>query len=307
MVEKVELADFGKHSMRKIAFILINAVLVCGLNSLTWALGTEDFGNKPLSEVNYRDWKGIMPVINHPDRVYHRWVNGGEGFYFRGNTQALNGYLRKFALLDADVREVVIRPGPATTWTFRGDNVPYDWELELIGGISRHMTTLDRGSNIWSKWPTLAVFIGKGIELKKIRIPEGVRVIELRDLKKRQREALLSKDRTVRGWGAGRLARLDPYDKQSLATIAELLNDEDDWVGLNAVLALSVFGGKAQSVLPSLREYLKGTDDERLRKRTEETIHKIENSKDATQAEKKHGILLAEIAKFVNSLKDERQ
>lgn len=293
--------------MRKKVIILINVVLLCSINAVIWAVGLEDFGNKPLSEFNYRDWKGIMPVINHPNRVYHRWVNGGEGFYFRGNTQGLNGYLRKFALLDADIREVVIRPGPATARTFHGDTVPYDWKLELIGGISKHMTTLDRGSNIWSKWPTLAVFIGKGIELRKIRVPEGVCVIELRDLKKRHREALLSKDRTVRGWGAGRLARLDPYDKQSLATIAELLNDEDDWVGLNAVLALSVFGGKAQSVLPSLREYLKATDDERLRSRTQETIQKIEGARDTTEAEKQHGILLAKITKFVKSLKDEKQ
>lgn len=292
--------------MRKTAFILINVVLVCGLNLPIWALGTEDFGNKPLHEIDYRDWKGIMPVINHPNRVYHRWVNGGEGFYFRGNIQALNDYLRKFAALDASIREVVIRPGPATTWTFDGNTVPYDWQLELVGGISKHLTTLDQGSNIWSKWSTVAVFIGKGIELEKTRIPEGVHVIGLRDLKKRHREALLSKDKTVRGWGAGILARLDPYDKQSLESVAELLNDKDDWVRLNAVGALSVFGGKAQSMLPSLRECLK-RDNENLRKRVEQTIQEIENAKDTTDAEKQHSILLAEITKFVQSLRDEKQ
>jgi hypothetical protein len=292
--------------MGKIAFILANVVLACGLNSPAWALGTEDFGNKPLYEDDYGDWKGIMPVINHPNRVYHRWVNGGEGFYFRGNTKAFNDCLSKFAALDADVREVVIRPGPATTQTFDGNMVSYDWQLELIGGISKHMTTLDRGSNIWSKWPTLTVLISNGIELKKIRIPEGVHVIELRDLKKRYREALLSKDKTVRGWGAGRLARLDPYDKQSIETIGGLLSDEDDWVRLNAVIALSVFGSKAQSMLPSLRECLT-TNNESLRKQIEQTIPKIENARDTTQAEKQHGILLAEITKFVKSLRDEKQ
>lgn len=292
--------------MRKTAFILINVVLVCGLNSPIWALGTEDFGNKPLHEVEYRDWKGIMPSINHPNRVYHRWVNGGEGFYFRGNTQALNDYLRKFAVLDASIREVFIRPGPATTRTFDGNSVPYDWELKFIGGISEFLTTLERGSNIWSKWPTVSVFIGKGIELEKIRIPEGVHVIELRELKKRHREALLSKDKTVRGWGAGKLARLDPYDKQSLENVAELLNDKDDWVRLNAVVALPAFGRKAQSMLPALRECL-NTDDENLRKRVEQTIQEIENAKDTTDAEKQHSILLAEITKFAQSLRDEKQ
>lgn len=292
--------------MRKIAFILINVLLVCGLNSPVWALGTEDFGNKPLYEADYGDWEGIVPVINHPNRVYHRWVNGGEDFYYRGNTEALNNCLSTFAALDADVREVVIRPGPATTWTFDSNTVPYNWQLDIIGGISKHLTTLDRGSNIWSKWPTMSVFIGKGIELEKIRVPEGVHVIELRDLKNRHREALLSKDKTVRGWGAGCLARLDPYDKQSIETIGGLLSDEDDWVRLNAVIALSVFGSKAQSMLPSLRECMK-TNNESLRKQIEQTIPKIEKAKDTTQAEKQHDILLAEITKFVKSLKDEKQ
>jgi len=292
--------------MRKIAYILINVVLVCGLGAPIWALGTECIGNKSLNERDYRDWKGIMPVINHPNRVYHRWVNGGEGFYYRSDTQTFNDYLRKFTVLDVGVREVVIRPGPATTRTFDGNSVPYDWQLEFIGGISEFLTTLDRGSNIWSKWPTVSVFIGKGIELEKIRIPEGVHVIELRDLKKRHRDALLSKDKTVRGWGAGRLARLDPYDKQNLESVAELLNDKDDWVRLNAVGALSAFGRKAQSMLPALRECLK-TDDENLRKRVEQTIQKIENAKDTTDQEKHHSILLAEISKFVKSLKAEKQ
>lgn len=287
--------------MRKITFILISVLSVCSLSSQVWALGTEDFGNNPLHEVDYQDWKGIMPVINHPNRVYHRWVNGSEDFYFRGNTEALNDCLSKFAASDVGVREIVIRPGPATTWTFDGNTVPYDWQLELIGGISKHLTTLDKGSNIWSKWPTLTVFVGEGIELKKIRIPEGLDVIELRELKKRYREALLSKDKTVRGWGAGCLARLDPYNKQSLETIAGLLSDEDDWVRLNAVMALAVFGRKAQSTLPSLRECLV-TNDESLRRQVEQTIQKIENAGDTAGQEKQHGILLAEIAEFVKSL-----
>jgi len=152
----------------------------------------------------------------------------------------------------------------------------------------------------------LAVFVGEGIELKKIRIPEGLNVIELCELKKRYREALLSEDKTVRGWGAGCLARLDQYDKQSLETIAGLLNDKDDWVRLNAVMALSVFGRKAQSTLPSLRECL-ATNDEPLRKQVEQTIQKIGNAEDTDGQEKQHGILLAEITKFVKSLKDEKQ
>jgi len=53
-------------------------------------LGEEHFGNAALNEANFQDWPGIMPLVNHPSRVYHSWVNGNEHFYYRGDTPALN-------------------------------------------------------------------------------------------------------------------------------------------------------------------------------------------------------------------------
>jgi len=53
---------------------------------------------------------------------------------------------------------------------------------------------------------------------------------------------LASTENHVRGWGAGRLARLDPYDQESMKAIARLLDDEEWWVRLCAVGALGTFG-----------------------------------------------------------------
>lgn len=83
--------------MKSALAFLILAILALCANSRAWAMGQEDFGNAALNEANFRDWPGIMPLVNHPSRVYHSWVNGNERFYYRGDAVALNDALRKFA------------------------------------------------------------------------------------------------------------------------------------------------------------------------------------------------------------------
>ena len=184
--------------------------------------------------------------------------------------------------------------------------MPYDWELIIIGGVSKFLTTLDRGDKVWSKYPTFVIYVGERMKLNEIRIPAGVNVLELSDLKKRHHEGLLSSDKTVRGWGAGRLARLDPYDEDSLESVVKLLKDKDQWVRLNAAGALSVFGKKAQSAIPALRECSK-TADERFQKQIERWIKEIEGAEDKADLEKQHSKLLAEIGEFVKKLRQQEQ
>ena len=88
-----------------------------------WALATEHFGINHYPEGAFSEWKGVVPVINHSSGVYHTWVNGNEHFYFRGDTNALNDSLKKFAAIWADIREVIIQPGPAVTDTFEGEPI----------------------------------------------------------------------------------------------------------------------------------------------------------------------------------------
>ena len=292
--------------MKKIIVVSICLVAALSFNSQCRAAATEVIGNKLLNELNYEDWPGLMPVINDMNRVYQVWVNGCENLYYKGGTRELNECLKKFADTPYPVREVVIRPGPAEVKTFKGARMPYDWELIIIGGISKFLTTLERGAKVWNKYPTFVIYVGEGIKLNEIRLPAGVQVLELSDLKKRHHEGLLSSDKTVRGWGAGRLARLDPYDDDSLEAIVKLLKDEDQWVRLNAAGALGVFGRKAQSAIPALKECSK-TADERLQKRIEQLVQQIEGAEDKTDLEKRHSKLLAKIGEFVKELKQQEQ
>jgi hypothetical protein len=276
-------------------------VVLCALGTELLGMGTEDFGNAPLGAANYRQWKGVMPVVNHAGRVYHTWVNGNEHFYYQGDTDALNDALRRFAAIEADVREVVLRPGTGETKSFRGKKVTYDWLLHIQGGISRQE---EKGTNIWDKHPTMSVFVGcDNVELEKIKIPEGVVVLEVADLTARYLKGLESDDHTVRGYAAYFLAKVDPYNRENAAAVARLLGDEESWVRSMAVGALARFGKQAESALPALRKASQSEQEtERISKKCREAIETVENAEDLKERLEERQKMLAKISKFRASL-----
>ena len=290
----------GCAKNRCFSWILLSvAILMCTTGRQAHGWAQRQIGNKPFHEINYQQWKGIMPVINHESRVYYTWVNGNEHFYYRGSTKALNDILQKFAALGVDVREVVLRPGPEKVMTFKKEPIGYNCLLHIQGGISRHE---EEGTNVFDKYPTMTVFVdGSNITLERIKIPAGVALVEVADLRGRYLKGLESKDRRVRGSAPIFLAKVDVYNESNVLAIARLLEDEDSWVRSMAVAALSIFGQKAGPALPALR---RGMQDSNGRRRDyfQETIEKIEAAEDTTEAEQKHRRILKKISQFRKSL-----
>lgn len=288
---------------RFVKTLTLAALVVAACCGAAWALGEETFGNAPLSAENYKDWPGVEPVVNHTSRVYHQWVNGNEQFFYRGDPAALNDTLQKFAGVQVEARNVVLRPGPGLAHTFQADKtVAYGWRLHLIGGIARHLTTLDRGDQVWSKNPTLSIYAGGDVDLAKLEIPKAVTLLTLTELKQRARLALKSTDKTVRGWTCGQLAELDPYDDTDRDAIAGMLKDPDNWVRLNAASCLPEFGKKAMPVVPMLKAAL-ATDDAQLKETAQKSIETIEKAEDRAAAENAHREMLPRIEAFVAARK----
>ncbi len=281
------------------------AFCLFAVHNQCFALGTETFGNKTLHDPAYEQWPNLVSVINDTNRIYQYWVNGGEKFFFQGNTESFNAALQRFATVKADAREVVLLPGPATVSSLLQEKTfDYDWSLEINSGISAPMTR-GKGGLIWSKDPRLLVYIGgENIGLEKISIPRGVTVLELGDLQKRYTEAIQESDNIhVRGWGACALARLDPSSTGSVVVVTGLLQDTNDWVRLNAVTALKSFGKTATPALPSLRR-MAAASDPQLKEETEKAIAAIETAADAPDNQKTD--LLKRISLFRKSLPQEK-
>ncbi|MCI0376832.1 MAG: HEAT repeat domain-containing protein [Gemmataceae bacterium] len=117
--------------------IFASAVVITLLFALpgnVFALGTETFGNAPA--VEQPEWaKGVIDVVNLKSRVYSKWVNGNENFYYRGNAQALTEALRKFAEVKAEIRHLILLPGSGKTQSFDRKPIDFDWQLHVPSGI----------------------------------------------------------------------------------------------------------------------------------------------------------------------------
>ena len=228
-------STYTNRARLKMRAILTIALLL--IASDAWSLGFESFGNDPVEGSNYTEWPNVLPLVNDPHRVYFSWVNGNEHFYFAGDNAALNAALKSFSAIKAKKLTVVLRPAPGTGSSLKRDReFEFNWNLHLLGGIAKVMSREDLGTNIWDPTPYLHIYVGDGIKLDEIEIPDGVEVLEIADLKTRYAKCLASKDRTVRGWCCSHIAGLDPYDEESVRQIASKLNDDDDWVKLNAVV-----------------------------------------------------------------------
>jgi len=285
-------------------FITAVGLLLLAVSN-AWGLGTEQVGNEPFSDANYTDWPNVMPVINDTHRVFQQWVNGNEHFYFAGDTAALNAALKNFAAVKGERLVVVLRPAPGKATSFQKKHtVTYNWNLHLLGGISKHMSTLELGNNVWDPNPHLNVYVGGPIKLEAIKIPSGVEVLEIADLQTRYAKSLASGDQTVRGWACGELARLDPHDAKSMRKIAAKLDDKVDWVKLNAAGALTLFASEAEEVVEKLQAVK--TDDEQLQKRIATSIDTLRNAKPKEATRKEFQQLLGSIHEFVVSQRQGR-
>ena len=253
------------------------ALLTVGSSSNAFALGEEHFGNAP--RVEQPDWApGLLDVVNMESRVYLKWVNGNENFFYRGTVEALGEALKKFAAVQAEVKEVVVRPGPGETRTFDGRPVACDWQLHVPSGIYLHMARREQGSRAYFRHATFTVFVhDRGIALDKIRIPAGVTMIGLPELVERYVKGLQNADAQVRGHAAYLLGSTAPCADGAVGPLAERLADTSEYVQRSAAGALGYLGSTAVRALGALR---KGLEDknENVRKACQEAIAKIEGA-----------------------------
>ena len=169
-------------------YSLAAAILGLLIAGKAFGFASEGFGNEPQSELNYTEWKGIMPVVNDKARVYETWANGNERLFYKGTTKELNAALAHFAKVEVKKHIVVLRPAPAMRLSFERKEISYNWELHLIGGLARRHANGQTDDLEWQEDPVLTVYVGGDIDLKTIDIPQGVTVVAKSEANKGKEE-----------------------------------------------------------------------------------------------------------------------
>jgi hypothetical protein len=270
----------------------ISLVALFALPAAAWALGEEGFGNAP--RPRQPDWAdGVVEVVNLKSRVYFRWVNGNEDFFFRGDTAALNEALRRFAAVKDDLRQVILLPGSGKTQTFEGKPVEYDFQFHVPSGIYRAVTKRTH--------PVLTVYVNstkpRPIDRQKVDrwLPDlnsdsfQTRERAVQELQKLGRDAKphLRAARDAQTTAEGRrridvlLQRLNGVDVTDLeippgvalvtaddllATHLKDLNNSDSHVAGMAVLDLSRLASYSDKVVPALIEMTRKGKHEYIRR-----------------------------------------
>ena len=284
------------------------AVLVSLLPAVAAALGTENFGNAPVHA--QKDWRpGVVDAVNLTTRVYSRWVNGNESFYFQGGAAELNAALKKFAEIEAEEREVILRPGPGETRTFQGKPVAFDWELHVPSGIYLARAAKEKHTGVFAKHATLSVYSRKkGIDLGQVKFPDGVRVIGLDELRDRFREGFASDEPELRGMALTSLSDLAPIAAEVVPVIARGLEDRNEYVRRSAAGALSMLGARAREAVDPLKKAIEAEKEEPVRESLRQALGAVEAApSDAAAQAREDGAWASELEAIRKLVKESRK
>ena len=158
--------------------LLLCAVLICLFGHWdAFGLGTEEFGDKPIHP--QPDWpEGVEAVIQSPGRIYSRWVNGDEHFYYRGDTAGFNEVLRKFADTKTPIHRLILQKEYGKVKSLDGKSgFRYDWLLRVPSGLYRNQLIREKGKSTNEIYPSIVIPSGSNISFEGIIVPSGVDVI----------------------------------------------------------------------------------------------------------------------------------
>lgn len=179
----------SKYALWTVACLLL-------ASSPAWALISFSKGNAPVEDQNWR--RGAVDVANLKCRVCV-WVGppfggGMSNFLYRSDTETFNKALKLFAKVRAPSLELIVSDGPGQSFVLKNANTPkssgsYDWDFVIWDAKSYYHLYGNPTSTFLSRTPDfrrplppprIHVFTGGGVKWDKVRVPDGITVIDKR-------------------------------------------------------------------------------------------------------------------------------
>jgi hypothetical protein len=162
----------NSRSILKVASL----VILCTFTPYLFGLAQESFGNAPISP--NPEWpNGIEVLIKLSSRVYSVWVNGDEKFYYEGDVQAVNSFLKSFAAIKIPVHQIVVDNEWLAVKKLSGENVRYDWMLSVPSGIYRAHVIKEKGADANEQYPSVHISASNDIDFDRLIMPENTSMV----------------------------------------------------------------------------------------------------------------------------------
>ena len=112
---------------------------------------------------------GLVELLNRDGRVNGYFVNANDFFFFAGDTEAFNEFIKQYATLKNTPLRLILYPGVGMTGSLSGEkDIPFEWKVSA-----------ERWHSDPSDVPTLVTIelrLGGLVQLDKIKIPPNVEV-----------------------------------------------------------------------------------------------------------------------------------
>lgn len=116
------------------------------------------------------DWPtGLVELLNRGGRVNGNFINANDFFFFAGDSEAFNAFIKQYATLKNTPLRLILHSGVGMTGSLSGEqNIPFEWKVSA-----------ERWHDDPSGAPTLVTMelrLGGLVQLDKIKIPPDVEV-----------------------------------------------------------------------------------------------------------------------------------
>ena len=229
--------------------------------------------------------------------AYDWWVNTPSGFHRPGSLPTMTVYITAVApVTPPDAKQVERWFADLDSDTFAVRDKARQ-ELEKLGhaaGPFLRKTLAAKPSAEVNRAIEQLLDGLKGVDLREVKVPANVKVLEVKDLLTRYREGLKVEDGTERGYAAGSLGGLASYADVVPDLIEVLKSDKHEYARRSAAGALSRLGKAAAPALPVLKAGL-NDPDVNVRNAYDYAVKQIEGAKDeepgAEQGKRQQAIL----------------
>lgn len=167
---------FFRHTVIMAFLVILSHVTPC-----VFGLKQESFGNSPISP--HQDWPdGVEALIKSAPRIYSLWVNGDERFYYAGDEETLNNFLKFFATIKTPIHLVIIDEDWNKVKQSHGNMARYDWILSVPSGIYRAHIIKEKGGDTNKQYPSVSIAAySDRINFSHLILPENIKMTWSKD------------------------------------------------------------------------------------------------------------------------------
>jgi hypothetical protein len=166
-----------------------------------------------------------------------------------------------FAACEIEERVVIMLPGRDELSKSTRVSGDCDWSLSVTSAYFPSKNRWQDAEAVWENYPSITVHVGSGADLGELRVPFGVKLVEVGELRAHYLKGLRSQDHYLKSYCAQRLANLDPYGAESAALVAKLM----DGKGFGPVMESAVAEFKKRGKDPAHVRAHYEADERRIR------------------------------------------